>query len=145
MQKIEKYTLVGFTASCTSDSRRHIVSRGFGPLIGVAEDPVTGSYHCALAPYWSRRLDGLQAGDEIAGVQGGRRRGEIRCVWLEKEGRVLLRGNAVEGELLLLRFHMCDSALMLSSVQSLPAPCGWRERIRVCRDPMFSNVIDCVT
>lgn len=144
MQKIEKYTLVGFTASCASDSRRHIVSRGFGPLIGVPEDPVTGSYHCALAPYWSRRLEGLEAGDEIAGVQGGKRRGEIRFVWLEKEGRVLLRGNAVEGELIIRRVRVkCADAL--SYVQSLPVPCGWRERIRIGRDPIFSSVIGYVT
>lgn len=82
----------------------------------MPEDPVTGSYHCALAPYWSRRLEGLQAGEEIVGVQGGKRRGEIRCVWLEKEERVLLRGNAVEGELLTLQCE--SSALMYSSIYS---------------------------
>lgn len=32
------------------------------------------------------------------GVQGGKRKGEIRCVWLEDEERVLLRGSAAEGE-----------------------------------------------
>ncbi|KAI5455238.1 hypothetical protein NCC49_000054 [Naganishia albida] len=96
--KIDKYTLVGFTAKCTQGAQQHIVSRGFGPLLGVPEDPVTGSYHCALAPYWSTRLEaqGVQPGSVISGVQGGRRRGQIRCVWLEKEGRVLLIGHAVE-------------------------------------------------
>ena len=32
------------------------VSRFFGPAVGVDEDPVTGSAHCALVPYWSARL-----------------------------------------------------------------------------------------
>ncbi len=33
------------------------VSRVFGPNVGVNEDPVTGSTHCSLAPFWGERLD----------------------------------------------------------------------------------------
>ncbi|GHJ86294.1 hypothetical protein NliqN6_2696 [Naganishia liquefaciens] len=94
--RIQKHPLVGFTAQTKTGSRPHIVTRVFGPLLGVNEDPVTGSYHCALAPFWSTRLSGFKSGDEIVGVQGGPRKGEIRCVWLEAEQRVLLRGSAFE-------------------------------------------------
>lgn len=97
-QRIKKHPLVGFTARSSSGSPHNIVTRVFGPLLGVNEDPVTGSYHCTLAPYWSTRLPGFKAGQEIVGVQGGNRKGEIRSVWLEDEERVLLRGSAVQGK-----------------------------------------------
>ncbi|KAJ9123109.1 hypothetical protein QFC22_001299 [Naganishia vaughanmartiniae] len=93
---IEKYPAVGFTCVNKTDPRQHIHSRAFAPFWGIPEDPVTGSYHCALAPYWSRQLEGIKSGDEIVGGQGGKRQGDIRCVWLEDEGRVLLRGTAFE-------------------------------------------------
>lgn len=41
----------------SDDPRFDFISRYFAPGIGVAEDPVTGSAHCALATYWSRKLD----------------------------------------------------------------------------------------
>ncbi|WP_115706978.1 PhzF family phenazine biosynthesis protein [Legionella sainthelensi] len=52
-----------------------IYSRCFYPGCNVAEDPVTGSAHCVIAPYWSERL---QKG-EIHAVQGGMRQGKVRC------------------------------------------------------------------
>lgn len=51
------------------------VSRFFAPAAGVPEDPVTGSAHCALTPYWSRRLGRT----ELNGRQLSRRGGQIRC------------------------------------------------------------------
>lgn len=65
------------------------VSRFFAPGLGVPEDPVTGSAHCTLAPYWSRRLER----GELLGRQVSRRGGEVRC---EVRGeRVVLAGGAV--------------------------------------------------
>lgn len=65
------------------------VSRFFAPAVGVPEDPVTGSAHCCLAPYWSSRL-GKQA---MTGYQASARGGVVK-VRLEGE-RVILAGQAV--------------------------------------------------
>lgn len=74
------------------------VSRFFGPGVGVPEDPVTGSAHCLLAPYWA---DGLGR-DRLEALQVSRRGGAITC---ELDGdRVRLGGTAVpylEGYILL--------------------------------------------
>jgi len=65
------------------------VSRYFGPQIGIDEDPVTGSAHCALTPYWSRRLKQ----DKLHARQISARGGELAC---ELRGaRVLMTGSAV--------------------------------------------------
>lgn len=65
------------------------VSRFFAPRAGVGEDPVTGSAHCALAPYWSEKL----GKDEMVGYQASARGGTVR---VKVAGdRVLLRGRAV--------------------------------------------------
>ncbi|MGO4538431.1 PhzF family phenazine biosynthesis protein [Paenibacillus sp. 2TAB19] len=65
------------------------VSRAFYPAIGVNEDPVTGSAHCALAPYWAKRLKK----DELAGYQASERGGIVR---VKPSGdRVYLLGQAV--------------------------------------------------
>jgi PhzF family phenazine biosynthesis protein len=65
------------------------VSRYFAPSYGVPEDPVTGSAHCALAPYWSQRL----AKSQIHARQLSARGGEL---WCEMAGeRVILTGRAV--------------------------------------------------
>jgi PhzF family phenazine biosynthesis protein len=73
------------------------VSRYFAPRVGVDEDPVTGSAHCCLAPYWKRRLER----DPLVGFQASARGGVVR---VRTEGdRVLLGGQAVtmlRGELL---------------------------------------------
>ncbi len=65
------------------------VSRFFAPQSGVPEDPVTGSAHCALAPYWGAKL----GKEELMAFQASARGGEIR---LRLEGdRVRLGGQAV--------------------------------------------------
>ncbi|MFC5751148.1 PhzF family phenazine biosynthesis protein [Actinomadura rugatobispora] len=72
------------------------VSRVFGPRVGIDEDPVTGSAHCALAPYWAGRL----GRDALRGRQLSERGGLVRT---EVRGaRVVLSGDAVtvlDGEL----------------------------------------------
>ncbi len=65
------------------------VSRFFAPQVGIDEDPVTGSAHCALAPYWSREL-GLS---RMQARQISARGGELECEL--REGRVLMSGRAV--------------------------------------------------
>lgn len=65
------------------------VSRFFAPAAGVPEDPVTGSAHCALAPYWGGKLNKT----ELVGFQASARGGVVR-VTLAGE-RVLLGGQAV--------------------------------------------------
>lgn len=65
------------------------VSRFFGPAVGVDEDPVTGSAHCSLAPFWAGRL----GKEEMAAYQASARGGVIH---VQTAGdRVLLRGKAV--------------------------------------------------
>ncbi len=65
------------------------VSRFFAPKAGVAEDPVTGSAHCTLVPYWAERLGKTQ----MFARQVSRRGGEL---WLELLGeRVKMAGHAV--------------------------------------------------
>jgi len=65
------------------------VSRFFAPRCGVAEDPVTGSAHCALIPYWSRMLSKT----ELYARQISRRGGDLYCRQLGK--RVAIAGDAV--------------------------------------------------
>jgi PhzF family phenazine biosynthesis protein len=65
------------------------VSRFFAPRVGVPEDPVTGSAHCALGPFWASRL----GRDRLLGVQVSARGGTVR-VTVQGE-RVELGGQAV--------------------------------------------------
>jgi predicted PhzF superfamily epimerase YddE/YHI9 len=65
------------------------VSRFFAPSFGIPEDPVTGSTHCSLVPYWSGRLKK----SKLHARQLSKRGGELWCE-LGKE-RVILKGNAV--------------------------------------------------
>ncbi len=65
------------------------VSRYFTPARGVAEDPVTGSAHCALAPYWAERLGKTQ----LRAYQASRRGGELTC--RVRGARVELEGTCV--------------------------------------------------
>ncbi|MFZ0318752.1 MAG: PhzF family phenazine biosynthesis protein [Candidatus Sulfotelmatobacter sp.] len=65
------------------------VSRFFAPSYGIPEDPVTGSTHCSLAPYWGRRLRKTALHARQVSERGGE-------LWCEvKEDRVMLRGQAV--------------------------------------------------
>lgn len=65
------------------------VSRFFAPGAGVPEDPVTGSAHCTLIPYWAQRLNK----NELHAFQISARKGEL---WCKNEGdRVMISGKAV--------------------------------------------------
>ena len=79
------------------DGVHDFVSRFFGPQSGVDEDPVTGSAHCALAPYWASVFNR----NTLVGFQASPRGGTVR-VQLDGD-RVRLSGHAVtvlRGELL---------------------------------------------
>ena len=85
------------TAQANEGSDVDFVSRFFAPRVGVDEDPVTGSAHCALAPFWTRRLGRSSLVGAQLSPRGGRVGVEVRG------DRVMLRGRAVtvlEGSLL---------------------------------------------
>jgi len=65
------------------------VSRVFGPKFGIPEDPVTGSAHCELAPYWANKL----GKNILSAQQVSRRGGNLICE--VKANRVALSGYAV--------------------------------------------------
>jgi PhzF family phenazine biosynthesis protein len=65
------------------------VSRYFAPSIGIPEDPVTGSAHCTLIPYWSKRL----AKDDLHARQLSARGGELFC--RRENDRTRIAGRAV--------------------------------------------------
>ena len=87
MRKIPSRGVIVTAVSDQPDA--DFVSRFFAPRAGVDEDPVTGSAHCALAPYWAERLGRKQ----LTGYQASPRGGFVR---VEHAGdRVLLSGKAV--------------------------------------------------
>ncbi len=72
----------------TAPGARHdFVSRYFAPHAGIPEDPVTGSAHCVLAPYWARRLDKAR----LTARQVSQRGGEL--VVEDRGDRVLISGR----------------------------------------------------
>lgn len=75
----------GVIVTAPGDGAYDFVSRYFAPAKGIPEDPVTGSAHCVLAPYWAKRLDKRA----FRAFQASRRGGELIC---------RLAGNRVELE-----------------------------------------------
>lgn len=88
----------GVIVTSLADSGEYdFVSRFFAPSVGVSEDPVTGSAHCCLSPFWSKRL----GKDELFGYQASARGGVVKVRY--DGDRVFLGGQAVtvlRGELL---------------------------------------------
>ena len=87
----------GIIATARGSGEFDFVSRFFAPASGIDEDPVTGSAHCALAPYWASRLGKTS----MTGFQASPRGGVVK-VRLDGN-RVALLGQAVttlRGELL---------------------------------------------
>ena len=66
------------------------VSRFFAPRLGINEDPVTGSSHCVLTPYWSERL----GKKELLAHQLSARGGELYCE--DRGDRIIISGRAVK-------------------------------------------------
>lgn len=97
-QKMKQLPTLGVIITATADEDDFdIVSRFFAPAMGVDEDPVCGSAHCCLAPYWAERLGKLEIRAHQVSARGG-------ILHLTVNGdRVALRGQAVtvwRGELL---------------------------------------------
>lgn len=94
MQRLATIDTRGIIVTATADASMpdaDFVSRFFGPRVGVPEDPVTGSAHCALGPFWSDRLNQNQ--NPLVGRQVSARGGRVE---VEVRGdRVTLRGHAV--------------------------------------------------
>lgn len=93
MAKVKALGVFGFIATAPADPAlspgADFVSRFFAPGAGVAEDPVTGSAHCTLVPYWADRL----AKTTLEARQVSRRGGALRC---SMDGdRVRMTGRAV--------------------------------------------------
>ncbi|HEY8924031.1 MAG TPA: PhzF family phenazine biosynthesis protein [Polyangia bacterium] len=79
----------GVIVTAPGDGEADFVSRFFAPRLGVPEDPVTGSAHCTLAPYWGGRL----GKSVLRARQVSARGGELIC---ELRGeRVAIEGDAV--------------------------------------------------
>ncbi|MGF1582810.1 MAG: PhzF family phenazine biosynthesis protein [Gemmataceae bacterium] len=97
-RQLSKLPIRGIIVTSESTtSEYHFVSRFFAPAVGVDEDPVTGSAHCCLAPFWAKKLQQ----DSLTGYQASARGGVVQ-VRVDGE-RVVVRGQAVtvwEGELL---------------------------------------------
>jgi predicted PhzF superfamily epimerase YddE/YHI9 len=77
------------TSAPAPGSSYDFISRFFAPAQGINEDPVTGSAHCALAPYWGRRL----GKDTLVGFQASARGGMVHTRLAGD--RVILGGTAV--------------------------------------------------
>jgi PhzF family phenazine biosynthesis protein len=88
-RELKRFGVRGVMITARSDDEFDFVSRFFAPGAGVDEDPVTGSAHCALAPYWANKL----ARDEVVGYQASARGGIVYC--RVAGDRVVLSGHAV--------------------------------------------------
>jgi PhzF family phenazine biosynthesis protein len=79
-----------FIVTCKSDNPDFdFYSRFFAPAVGIDEDPVTGSSHSILTPYWSRKL----GKSKLMAYQASKRGGVLECE-LAPENRVFIRGYA---------------------------------------------------
>lgn len=86
ISKLSKIDRRGIIISSKSDEV-DFVSRFFAPKVGVNEDPVTGSAHTMLIPFWSKRLDKIN----MVARQLSERSGTLYCTYLED--RVLIAGQ----------------------------------------------------
>lgn len=90
MTALAKFPTRGIIVTCkSSNDRFDFLSRFFAPAAGIDEDPVTGSAHCTLGPYWNKKL----GRNLLTGYQASERGGIVGVV--VQDDRVLLRGNAV--------------------------------------------------
>ncbi len=107
---VKKLPMQGIIATAVADSDQYdFVSRYFGPAVGINEDPVTGSAHASLAPYWQEKLGKSEMVAQQISARGGVVR--VQCA-LEnsntaattESNRIKISGQAVtvlKGELLI--------------------------------------------
>lgn len=87
LEAIAKLDVFAVMVTAPGDDGCDFVSRFFAPAKGIPEDPVTGSAHCALVPYWSKRLGKT----DLLARQVSARGGELHCRLLGD--RVALAGR----------------------------------------------------
>jgi PhzF family phenazine biosynthesis protein len=90
MQELKTLGRRGVIVTCaSSDPAYDFISRFFAPGVGIPEDPVTGSAHCCLGPYWQRKLGKSAFSAYQASKRGGKLQVEV------KGDRVMIGGKAV--------------------------------------------------
>ncbi|MEC9373146.1 MAG: PhzF family phenazine biosynthesis protein, partial [Planctomycetota bacterium] len=94
------------------DGRTDFVSRFFCPAVGIEEDPVCGSAHCTLGPYWA----GKMGKSELRAYQASARGGELRVV--VRGDVVTLGGRCVTT----LRGELTDAAAPSKRASGVGAP-----------------------
>lgn len=98
MQELDAFGVIVSAKGRSAD----VVSRCFFPKAGINEDPVTGSAHCNIVPYWSEKLGKKELSCKQLSLRGG----ELLCEL--KDGRVLMSGKCVlylTGEIILNTEH----------------------------------------
>jgi predicted PhzF superfamily epimerase YddE/YHI9 len=97
--KLRALQVRGIMVTSISESEEFdFVSRFFAPGAGIDEDPVTGSAHCCLGPYWSKKL----GKDEMVAYQASARGGIVRVrvvgdrVYLGGQAVTIMRGELVD-------------------------------------------------
>jgi predicted PhzF superfamily epimerase YddE/YHI9 len=83
MKEIKKLDSLGVIATAKGNEA-DFVSRFFCPNVGVDEDPVTGSAHCTLVPYWKKKL----GKNELIALQLSERRGKLYCTDLGEKVKI---------------------------------------------------------
>lgn len=90
MEKLRQVNTRGIiVTSKTSSSKYDFISRFFAPDLGIDEDPVTGSAHCCLAPYWAKSMRKYK----FMAYQASPRGGELKVNLIED--RVVLGGETI--------------------------------------------------
>lgn len=91
IERLDAFPVRGIVVTARADAGREydFVSRFFAPRCGISEDPVTGSAHCGLGPWWSAKL----GKDSLIGYQASARGGTVRVT--VTGDRCLLEGTAV--------------------------------------------------
>ena len=91
LRAVERLPVGGLIVTAKAGPPDGVVSRYFAPAYGIPEDPVTGSAHCTIGPYWQNQL-----GTQLSAEQASARGGEL-TVAMTDDGRVLLSGTARTG------------------------------------------------
>ena len=89
LAELDRHGVIVTAPGGAEDGDVDFVSRFFVPKFGVDEDPVTGSAHCSLTPFWAARLGKAT----LEARQVSRRGGRLQCTLAGE--RVILRGRAV--------------------------------------------------
>ena len=95
MKTLDGYSRGIIVTSPGGDDKVDFVSRFFAPKAGIPEDPVTGSAHTVLVPYYHTSLARANGSNEFVAQQWSSRGGWLTCKYLPSEGKVEIAGRAV--------------------------------------------------